>query len=181
LYFSQHSADAATAFALVRERILRGTSIGFTPTGRPKQNAGGGYLYDGPILHEWSWVCVPCNSSELVTHTGEAARRMLEAGRAGDARLSEKWKHFIEPLAARPRCRRSYSPHQDPTRQEPDPLAEIKDAVGRVLDFHIPDLDYSRGDPECAERRTSSAVVRAGGVGAGSTCPPAQPHGQSPA
>jgi hypothetical protein len=116
-YFHDHTIEALQVFTLCVKRILRGTSIGFNPTGEPERlgeiegNVYAGYRYGQWELLEYSHVGVPAHpraviidmpSTELLRSMAEYAelvRAELSRDRIAGKRIAEPIRKALEPLA----------------------------------------------------------------------------------
>ncbi|HXH94235.1 MAG TPA: hypothetical protein VNN25_21845, partial [Thermoanaerobaculia bacterium] len=98
-YFHQSSKEGPQFYVLVRDGIIRSTSIGFNPTEEPEKlgeiegNLYAGYRFTGWELLEFSWVGVPANP-----YCGRV-RQLLSAGKIAGEPISPMLRKSLEPLS----------------------------------------------------------------------------------
>lgn len=107
-YFAQSNPDAVVLYALIRDKFLRASSIGFIPrlvlrhdretqarvnaVGMPRKKDYPGYRVANSQVHEWSWLPVGANP--------EAVRKAITDGNVNGERLTVAMTKSLTPYAA---------------------------------------------------------------------------------
>ena len=82
-YFSQSNKESEQIFSLLADKIIRATSVRFTPVKSTIRRTEDGeyYVIDECDLEEWSWVGIPCNP--------EACREIIAKNRLAGSQIAE--------------------------------------------------------------------------------------------
>lgn len=96
--FHQRTKEAVQTYVLVKDKIIRATSIGFNPLEEPtpishptlRQH---GHRFGKWELLEWSWVGIPMNP------TCTLVRSVLSKGKIGGDRIGPLMQKALEPLS----------------------------------------------------------------------------------
>ena len=110
-YYARSIPEGAQFYAMSKEGILRGYSIGFDPLTEPvrlpatSDNPNPGFRYDRWRGLEYSKVGLPCHPGAvtLAEPAAERLRDLLDAGKIAGERINPLVRKSLLPLAAKPR------------------------------------------------------------------------------